>query len=153
MEDFGMPSNTSQGVLNIIQEAIKNDDSSPCIPTFRLIADDTVSHPEDIPSVLSYILVNLQSPAKDWRKLNKTLALSIVLLKFGNKSIIEELRKKINSFRDLMEFFFIETRLDKGGVVRDKARLLYFMLNTPGFIENEREGPRSNYERHPVSTS
>ena len=136
-----MPSNTSQGVLNIIQEAIKNDDSSPCIPTFRLIADDTVSHPEDIPSVLSYILVNLQSPAKDWRKLNKTLALSIVLLKFGNKSIIEELRKKINSFKD------------KGGVVRDKARLLYFMLNTPGFIENEREGPRSNYERHPVSTS
>jgi ENTH domain len=153
MEEFGITPTISSGVFSLVQEATKNDNSDCPMSTFHSIADDTIAHAEDIPTIISIIWSNLKSPAKDWRKINKTLGLAIVLAKFGNLRVIEDLKKQINLFKDLMEFFFIEARLDKGGIVRDKARILYFMLNTPGFIETERESLRKPLDRNNPPTS
>jgi hypothetical protein len=140
MDDFGFvqPSNNST-VANQVLQATTNDNSSTNDSVYHSIADISIAHPEDIPTILQTIWSNLKSPAKDWRCINKTLGLLLVLVKFGSAEIVNECKQKSGGFREMMEFFYIENRLDKGGVVRDKARLLYFMLNTQGFIESERE--------------
>ena len=142
-------------VAGLIQEATKNDNTNSPLSLFHSIADDTMTHPEDIRTILDELWRNLKSPANDWRKINKTLGLLVVLLKFGNPVLIEECRKKANTFKELMEFFFVESRLDKGGVIRDKARILFFMLTTNGFVEGEREDARrgSGPDRLAESTS
>ena len=152
MEDFGMAPASSTGLISLLQDVTRNDNSHPSQSSYQSIADDTLSHPEDIPSILTAVFSSLKSPAKDWRKINKTLGLILSLLRFGNFSLLEEFKKKANVFHELMEFFFVENRLDKGGVVRDKARVIYFMLNTPGSVENERESIRRGSDRTPAST-
>ncbi|OMJ77056.1 hypothetical protein SteCoe_23458 [Stentor coeruleus] len=146
MEDFGFVTNSyNSTVSNQVIQATKNDNSPTNESIFHSIADISIAHPEDISTILQIIWSNLKSPAKEWRCINKTLSLLLVLVKFGNVEIVNECKQKSAGFREMMEFFYIENRLDKGGVVRDKARLLYFMLTTQGFIESERE-----YVRPPV---
>lgn len=147
-----MVPNSSSGVVTLIQNITKNDDSSIVMSSFHSIADDTISHPEDIPNILATVFANLKSPAKDWRKINKTLFLILSLLKSGNSRVVEEIKKKEQLFKEMMEFFFIESRLDKGGVVRDKARIIFFMLANPGMIEAERGELKRTEKRNVGST-
>ncbi|OMJ71998.1 hypothetical protein SteCoe_29675 [Stentor coeruleus] len=140
MDDLGfVQTSSNSAATNQVLQATTNDNSPINDSLYHSIADISIAHPEDIPTILQTIWSNLKSPAKDWRCINKTLGLLLVLVKFGNIEIVNECKQRSAGFREMMEFFYIENRLDKGGVVRDKARLLYFMLTTQGFIESERE--------------
>lgn len=140
MDDFGfVQSSNNSAIASQVLQATTNDNSPTNDSLYHSIADISIAHPEDVSTILQTIWSNLKSPAKDWRCINKTLGLLLVLVKFGNAEIVNECKQKSAGFKEMMEFFYIENRLDKGGVVRDKARLLYFMLTTQGFIESERE--------------
>lgn len=141
MDDFGAPSTNSR-LQQFLQDILSCE--TPSYSSFQSVSDSLKAHPEDIESTFSFIFSSLNSPAKDWRRINNSLALCLTLLKSTNPQLSQHLKHKSELFKQLMEFFYIESRADKGGVVRDKARLIFFILNTPGMLESEHQSPKKN---------
>lgn len=141
MDDFGTPSPNLR-LHQFLQDITKCE--SPSYSCFQSVSDGLKAHPEDTISTLSFIFSTLNSPAKEWRHINNSLALSFTLLKSSNPQILQQLKQKSELFKQLMEFFYIENRVDKGGVIRDKARMIFFLLNSPGMLESERPSPVKN---------
>ena len=141
MDDFGTPTPNLR-LHQFLQDITKCE--SPSYSSFQSVSDGLKAHPEDVESTLSFVFSSLSSSAKEWRQINNSLALSFTLLKSSNPQILQLLKQKSELFKQLMEFFFVENRVDKGGVVRDKARMIFFLLNSPGMLESERPSPVKN---------
>jgi hypothetical protein len=139
MDDFGFdqPQKNSK-LIQFIEDLITADMTSPSYQSNQSVLDTLKAHPEDLPTVTSYLFSCLSLPAKDWRRINKALSLILTLLKSGSATILEDIRKKADSFKQLVEFFFIESRMDKGGVVRDKARMIFAILTNPNLLDSDR---------------
>ena len=140
MDEFSFTQGKSK-IIQFIEDLITADMTSPSSQSMQSVIDGLKAHPEDLQSVISLLNSTLALPAKDWRRINKSLALILVMIRTGSQSILNEFKSKSEGFKQLVEFFYIENRVDKGGVVRDKARMIYACIANPDLIEADRLSP------------
>lgn len=122
----------------LIKEATSNDDSLVSTTTLHAVADMTFQ-PIDYPKVMETVWGCLRAPRQEWRRIQRAVLLSDVLMKFGSSRCVQELRDFSDRFKGLQEFRYTDDEIERGAIIREKSRYLVEILVDFGKIEVERE--------------
>jgi epsin len=122
----------------LIKEVTSNDDSLVSTNSLHSVAELTFQ-PMDYPKVMEAVWGSLRAPRQEWRRIQRSLLLSDILMKFGSSRCVQELRDYLDRFRPLQEFRYTDEDIERGAIIREKSRYLVEILSDFTKIEQERE--------------
>lgn len=137
---------SKQSLKSMLKEAVSNNDTVASKSLLYKIADRT-SDPADVEEILEFVWKALKSPAKEWKKVSKTLALLDTIIKVGDPRALHQLRDSILKIRVLESFSYKENGVEKADFVKQKATSICYMLSNKGILEMERNNAINQRER------
>mmetsp|Transcript_21718 Transcript_21718/g.28103 ORF Transcript_21718/g.28103 Transcript_21718/m.28103 type:complete len:630 (+) Transcript_21718:74-1963(+) len=122
-------------------EALNNKNWGASSTTLLEIARETYDY-EKFHKIFKLIWEAADSPARNWRKIFKSLMLCEYLVKNGAERCVDEIRDHTFKIRQLQDFRYTEESLDRGQGTREKAKQLLELLSDNTTIREARENAK-----------
>ncbi|KAJ6244048.1 epsin/ent-related [Anaeramoeba flamelloides] len=125
----------------LVREATKNEDWATDTQLLSKIASLTYSNSKCL-KIMNQISIRLNESVKYWRRIYKALDLVEYLLRHGNETVIEYIKKHIQEIRTLEKFQYIVKGIDRGENIKNKAILIVELLHNEKKLQRVRKRSR-----------
>ena len=130
----------------LIKEVTSNDESLVSTTSLHSVAELTFQ-PMDYARVMEAVWASIRAPRQEWRRIQRAVLLSDVLMKFGSSRCVQELRDFVDRFKALVGFRYTDEEVERGAIIREKSRYLVEVLSDFRKVEIERDAARNQKKK------